>query len=322
MGSTRPLRLLAAGGTIAMRGEHAVPALDAAALIDAVPGLDRYAPIAAESVRQLPGPHMGLEDAFAVARAAAAAAAGGEGVVVTHGTDTLEETAFLTDILYDGDAPIVFTGAIRPASATGADGPANLLDAAALAASPAADGLGVLVVFAGEIHAARFARKIESTSPRAFGSPGAGAVGRVDEGHVQIDSRPTRPATIPAQRLDGRVPIATCALGEGPETVRALAAGADGLVVVMFGAGHVQPDVLVALEEAAASIPVVATVRPERGRVLRATYGFPGSERDVRAGPLIVAGALSAPAARMKLLACLGAGYDADAVRAAFAEDD
>jgi L-asparaginase len=322
MASTRPLRLLAAGGTIAMRGEHAVPALDAAALVDAVPGLDDFAPIEAESVRQLPGPHMSQDDALAVARAAVDAADRGEGVVVTHGTDTLEETAFLCDLLYGGEAPIVFTGAIRPASASGADGPANLLDAAAIAASPQAAGLGVLVAFAGEIHAARFARKVESTSPRAFGSPGAGPVGRVDEGRVQIDARPTRPATIPATKLDGRVPIATSALGDGPETVRALADGADGLVVVLFGAGHVREDVLAALDETTARIPVVATVRPERGRMLRATYGFPGSERDVRASGMVVAGALSAPAARIKLLACLGAGYDADQIRAAFAEDD
>ncbi|MCW3065692.1 MAG: asparaginase [Solirubrobacterales bacterium] len=306
-----------------MRGEHAVPALDAAALLEAVPGLERFGPISAESIRHLPGPHMGQADALAVARAAAAAAHAGEGVIVTHGTDTLEETAFLCDLLYAGEHPIVFTGAIRPASATSADGPANLLDAGALAASAEAAGLGVLVAFAGEIHAARFARKVASTSPCAFGSPNAGPLGRVDEGHVRIDTRPPRRPAIAPDRLDARVPIATCALGDGAETVDALAAsGADGLVAVLFGAGHVHPEVLPALERAAATMPVVATVRPERGRVLRATYGFVGSERDVRAGSMIVAGALSPAAARIKLLACLGAGYGGDEIRAAFAEDD
>jgi L-asparaginase len=322
MNSTRDLRLLAAGGTIAMRGEHAVPALDAAALIEAVPGLAGFGDVRAQSVRQLPGPQMGLADAFAVARAAIEAADAGAGVIVTHGTDTLEETAYLTDVLYGGDAPIVFTGAMRPASALSADGPANILDAAALAASSEAAGLGVLVAFAGEIHAARHARKVSSTSVRAFGSPAAGPLGRVDEGVVRIDLRPPRVPAIPARRLDGRVPIATCALGDGPEPVRALAQHADGLVATVFGAGHTPPEVLAALDEVARRIPVVATVRPGHGRVLRETYGFPGSERDLRASRLIVAGSLSAPAARMKLLACLGAGYDPGAIRAAFAPDD
>src|SRR5437870_2904502 len=136
MNWTRSLRLLAAGGTIAMRGEHAVPALDAAALLAAVPGLGRFGDVQAESIRQLPGPRMGLADAFAVAQAAVRAADDGAGVIVTHGTDTLEETAYLTDVLYGGEAPIVFTGAMRPASAVSADGPGNILDAAALAACP------------------------------------------------------------------------------------------------------------------------------------------------------------------------------------------
>ena len=322
MGSTNRLLLLAAGGTIAMHGEHAVPALDAAALIEAVPGLERFGEVQADSVRQLPGPQVGLADALAVALAAAQAAGDGAGVIVTHGTDTLEETAYLTDLIYAGEAPIVFTGAMRPASALSADGPANIFDAAALAASEEARGLGVLVAFAGEIHAARHARKVSSTSVRAFGSPAAGPLGRVDEGVVRIDLRPRRVPAIPARRLDGRVPIATCAMGDGPEPVRALSREADGLVATLFGAGHTPPEVLAALEEVSQRIPVVAVVRPEQGRVLRETYGFAGSERDLRASRLIVAGALSPAAARIKLLACLGAAYADPAIRTAFAPDD
>jgi L-asparaginase len=307
-----------------MAGERAVPALDAHALLDAVPQLAAVEDLRAESVLSVPGAHMGLDDALAVARAAAAAAHEGAGVVVTHGTDTLEETAFLTDVLYDGDAPIVFTGAIRSASSPGADGPANLLDAVAVAGSAAATGLGVLVVFAGEVHAARYAEKVDSTAPRAFGSPAAGPLGHVAEGDLMLHARVDRRPAVAPQRLNFRVPIVPTMLGDDGAMLRAaLDGGADGIVLVTLGAGHVGPGVLAVLRDAAAAVPVVVTARPPRGAVVRSTYGFEGAEDDVRSAGTVPAGLLTPQAARMKLLACLGAGIgDAVALRAAFSADD
>jgi L-asparaginase len=241
--------------------------------------------------------------------------------VVTHGTDTLEETAYLTDLLYGGDAPIVFTGAMRPASAPGADGPANLADA--VAAARVADGLGVLVCFAGELHAARDVRKADSTSVAAFRSPRLGPLGFVREGRVTVERRIERVPPLDPRHLDAAVHIVPAALGaDGTLIDAAVEAGADGVVAVVLGAGHTPPPFLVAMRRAAARVPVVVTVRPERGSILRATYAFEGAERDLRGGSLICAAALSPAAARMKLMACLGAGYARAAIAQSFVPDD
>ncbi|HET8980865.1 MAG TPA: asparaginase [Solirubrobacteraceae bacterium] len=318
----RPVRLLAAGGTISMQGERAVPALDAAALVQAVPDLARFPQLSAENVLGLPGPQVSLSQALELARRAADAAAAGAGVVITTGTDTMEELAVLCALQHAGEAPIVLTGANRTASAPGADGPANLLDAITVAAAPAAEGLGAVVVFGGEIHAATSVRKVDSTGPAAFGSPVAGPVGRVFEGRVWLHARPLRPTAITTTALEHRVPILVAALGEDGALMRSAARAADGLVVVAFGAGHVTPGMLHALRDAAQRIPVVLTCRPERGSMLHATYGFEGSERDLRATEAICAPFLSPVAARVVLLCCLGAGRDREATAAAFAPWD
>ena len=151
--NARPVRVIGAGGTIAMRGDRAAPALEAGALIDAVPELGALDGLDVLGVRNLPGAALGLDGALAVARAARDAAREGRGAVVTSGTDTIEELATLADLVHDAEAPVVVTGAIRPASAVGADGPANLRDAVAVAGSSAAAGLGAVVVFGGQIHA-------------------------------------------------------------------------------------------------------------------------------------------------------------------------
>ena len=301
--------VLAAGGTIAMSsdpGSGATPSIDAASL---TAGLG----VEARQIKLVPGVHLGLDDALDIAREAVAEAASGRGVVVTSGTDTLEELAVLTDVLHGGDAPIVFTGAIRPASAAGADGPANLADAVAVAG--AAPG-GTYVVFGGEIHAAREARKVDSTSPRAFGSPRTGPLGYAAEGRVSIATTPVRPARVLAPAgLDFRVPIVPTWLGDEGALVRAAAADADAVVLVALGAGHVPPAVLDVVSNL--TVPVAVAVRPERGAMLHETYGFRGAESDLRAAGVIPAATASPQAVRMRLLAALGAKLAGADLRAA-----
>jgi L-asparaginase len=313
----RPVTVLSAGGTIAMAGARARPALAVEDLVAAIPALAGVAGLRTRSVVELPGAHMSTADALAVARAALEETAAGRGVVVTHGTDTLEETAMLCDVLHGGDAPIVLTGAIRPSSATGADGPANLLDAVAAAGASETAGLGALVCFAGELHGARAVRKVSSTSPAAFGSPISGPIGNVAEGRVRVLLRPPRFAPLPLpEALDGYVPIVPTYLGDDGAGLRgAVRDGARAIVFVALGAGHVAPAVLHALRDAAAAVPVAIALRPERGLLLRETYGFEGAEGDVRESGAIGAGALSPQAARIVLLAGVCAGADRDALR-------
>ena len=324
--AVREVTVLAAGGTIAMTqgdGGGVVPRLDADALVRAVPALGAVPGLRMRTINTRPSVQLSAADALDIARAAAAEADGGRGVVVTHGTDTLEEVALLCDLLYGGEAPIVFTGAMRHASALGADGPANLFDAVVVGGAEGAEGLGVLVVFAGAVHAARAVRKADSTAPAAFDSPRLGPIGRVQEGRAWMARRLERFPPVPVASLDATVHIVPAALGaDGSLVDAALEAGADGLVGVVLGAGHTPPPFLAALKRAVASVPVVVTVRPERGSILHGTYAFEGAERDLRSGPLICAAALSPAAARIKLMACIGAGYARGAVAGAFGPDD
>jgi L-asparaginase len=320
----RRVLVIAAGGTISMRGEAgAVPELDAAELVADVPGLDEFAGLEARTFLNKPSAHLTLDDQLQICRLARDAARDGTGVVVTHGTDSLEETAVLCDILHDADAPIVFTGAIRPASTPGADGPANLLDAVSVAASAEASGMGVLVCFGGEIHHARGVRKTDTVSLVAFSSPQTGPLGRVTEGHPIIWSRlPRNPPLDPPELNRSVLVVPTVAGDDGTLAKAALATNPDGLVIGTLGAGHLAPAVLELWAEAAERMPVVACCRPERGVILSATYAYRGSEQDLRDTAIIPAGFLSPQAARMKLIACVAAGLPIDEIRSAFRQDD
>jgi L-asparaginase len=318
----RPVRLLAAGGTIAMGGAQAVPALDAAGLLKAVPLLEAVPALEGETVLGVPSAHLTLSQALDLCTRAVAAAVGGEGVVISTGTDTLEEVAVLSALMSGAEAPIVVTGANRPATGPGADGPANLIDAIVVAGSDHAGGLGAVVVFGGEVHDAMTVRKLDSTGPAAFGSPLSGPLGRVVERRLWVHARPSRPEPIEVAALEHRVEIISPGLGDDGALLRHAASEADGVVLVAFGAGHLSPVLLSELGGAAARVPVVLTCRPERSSMLVSTYGFVGAEGDLRSSGALCAPFLSAPAARIALLCCLGAELDRERTAAFLAPWD
>ena len=303
-----------------MTGARAVPALDAAGLIESIPALAEVPRLSAETLLRLPGSQISLPEALELARRVVSIAADGSGVVLTTGTDTLEELAVLCALLYEGEAPIVLTGANRPSSSAGADGPANLLDAVALAGSPRAHGLGVCVCFGGELHAAMTVRKVDSTGPAAFGSPGAGPFGRVVEGRVWLHSRPLSPPTVAPRDLSHRVEIVEASIGADGTLLAHAGHESDGVVLVALGAGHLPPAMLDALESL--DVPVLVTTRVDRSSMLFDTYGFRGAEADVREAGAIRVPFLSPAAARMSLLCCLGAGLDRAGIASALSGYD
>jgi L-asparaginase len=314
------------GGTIAMtqaRGGGVSPALPAPELLAAVPGLsDTGAGIRAVDFRQKPGASLSFQDLFELVTAINDALAGGStGVVVTQGTDTIEEVAYALDLLLSTDAPVVVTGAMRNPTMAGADGPANILAAVRVAVSRDARGLGCLVAMNDQIHAARWVRKTHTGSTAAFTSPGHGPLGEVVEGHVRIPVgiRHRSPVLHPDPAKEVRVGVATIALGDDGRLAETIGAQVDGLVVAAFGVGHVPAGMVPALARLAERIPVVLSSRIGAGPVHDGTYGFPGSERDLLARGLISAGYLDPLKARILLHLLVASGADPARIRDTFA---
>ena len=217
-----------------------------------------------------PSAHLTLDDQLEICRQARDAARRGTGVVVTHGTDSLEETAMLCDILHDAEAPIVFTGAIRPASAPGADGPANLRRRGERGRKRGGRRDGRARVLRRR-DPPRALRAQDRHASRSWPSPRRrpGSLGRVTEGHPIIWSRMPRNPPLDPPNLDKSVLIVPTASGDDGTLARAaLATDPDGVVIGTLGAGHLSPPVLDLWAQAAETIPVVAYCRPERGVIL------------------------------------------------------
>jgi L-asparaginase len=233
---------------------------------------------------------------------------------VTHGTDTMEETVYLIDrLLPDQAPPVVLTGAQRAADEADRDGPRNLRDAIRVAASAAASGRGAMIVFGGEIHAAREVRKVHTTAVRAFGSPGHGPIGHVDGERVSFSRRPERRPPVPVPEELAPVDLIRLHAGSDARFLRAaVGSGAHAIVLEGTGRGNANEQVVEGVREAvAAGVPVVVCSRCIEGRV-EPVYGR-GGGRDLADAGATFAGDLAGPKARVLLQL---AGGDAAAVAA------
>ena len=319
------LMILPLGGTISMvesaEEKGAKPKLAGADLLRAsAPSDDVDFEVASRP--PIASANLTLADLVGIARELERALAdGADGIVITLGTDTLEEVAFALDLLVGSDRPIVLTGAMRFANQPGSEGPANLKAAIAVAADPEAAARGVLVVMNDEIHAARFVAKANTISTAAFSSAPFGPLGIVREGRPFWAFRPNARLTSwkPEPRTP-QVPVVTPGFGdEGHYLETLIADPPDGVVVAALGAGHVPARLADPLARLAKLRPVILASRIAAGPTLAHTYGYPGAEMDLLAKGLISSGPLSATKSKVALQILLAASRSNEQIEAAFA---
>ena len=278
--------VLATGGTIAgaqaSQKEYGYKsgAFDINQLIDAVPTMRELANLTGEQVANVGSQDMSDSIWLQLAKRTNEVLRNKDvaGVVITHGTDTMEETAYFLDLVVKSDKPVVLVGSMRPATAVGADGPANLYNAVAVAADPKARGRGVLVVVNDEIHAARNVEKLNTTNVQTFASPERGPQGLVNTGKIawfeKMDKKHTTESEFAVDNLKAlpRVDIIYAHANMSPDLIEAAVdSGAKGLVIAGVGDGNMTKEAAAALEKEVKEngVVVVRSTRLATGVVLR-----------------------------------------------------
>ena len=305
--------VLTTGGTISTRdvdGSGARPVLRGQDLLQQIPDLGAVAEVEVAELAFVPGAFMTLATMRQMSERARQILSQAQvaGLVVTHGTDTLEESAYLLYLTVDTDKPVVFTGAMRNSSQIGFDGYRNLYDAIRVAASESARGLGTLVVLNEEIHSARWVTKTNGQKEDTYESPATGPVGVVYGDGPHVFTRPLPHPVLPP-RLEPRVDLIRLCVDGDDKFIRCAAeAGARGLVLEVFGGGRINPPLLPALDRAlAGGMMIVATTRCITGNMWD-MYGYEGAFRDLQRRGVIFAHDLPGHKARLKLMLALGNG--------------
>ncbi len=306
------LVLFATGGTISMRQDlamgGAVPQLSGEEIVAAVPGWDQHARLEVREFGRFPGPHMTLKHMWELRAAILTAIEeGAEGIVITHGTDTIEETAYLLDRSLPSEIPVAVTGAMRNSSELSWDGPANLMAAIKVCASPAARGRGTMVVMDERIVQGAEVVKTHTEEFGTFQSPNWGPLGIVDKGSVLFYRESRRKPGLSPDNPGMPVDLIKIVAGADSRLVEAsLDSGALGVVLEALGRGNVPPAVVPGIRRwADDGKPVVVTSRSLRGRVLD-TYAYPGGGHELREMGVVFADHLTGQQARIELMLSLG----------------
>lgn len=316
------------GGTISMKVDPkikaAVPSLTGEEIMHMVTGIEKHADVISYNFSSFPSPHMTLEKMMEL-RSFTMNIINEEkpqGIVITHGTDTLEETAFLFDLTIDTEIPIVFTGAMRSGSELGYDGPSNLAQSIVTATSEKSRKRGVLICLNGELNAAQEVTKTNSLSLNAFRTPSFGPLGIVDNNRVIYYRSNDVRQVHDIEKLNTQVDLLKTVAGMDSSMLRFLVdKGAKGIVIEAFGRGNVPPLMVEGIRYALSKkVHVVIVSRCYEGRVY-GSYGYEGGGKHLRNMGVIFGDSLPGQKARIKLMVALSIYENPDDVREWFEKD-
>lgn len=306
----KKILVLNTGGTIAMSvdASDGVKPLDDQAVNKILPFLERYADVTMKNVLNLPSPHITpaimnqlrqhIEEELSLASY--------DGVVITHGTDTLEETAYFLDLTLSLSVPIVVTGAMRSSNELGADGPVNLISSVRTAADPDSRNKGVLVVFNDEIHAACHVTKTHTSNVATFQSPQYGPIGTIAKKNVQYHHAPLDREHYAISHANANVPLIKAVAGMDPAWLQfLLEQPIDGLVIEAFGLGNLPPAIIPTLTQLLdKGIPIVLVSRCYNGQV-QDVYDYEGGGHQLKKMGIVFSNGLNGQKARLKLIVTL-----------------
>ncbi|WP_302654078.1 asparaginase [uncultured Clostridium sp.] len=313
------------GGTISMKIDEkikaAVPSLSADEIMSMIPGVEDYAEIEAYTFSSMPSPHMTLETMLKLSKFTTELVERDEidGVVITHGTDTLEETAYLLDLTVKTKKPVVVTGAMRSGSELGYDGPFNLATSICTAISDEAVGRGVLVCFNGELNSASEVTKANSMALNAFRTPNFGPIGIVDNDNVIFYRDANHLEKYDVSKIEKQVALIKCVVDMDSSYIDYLIEkGYGGIVIEALGRGNVPPKMVEGIKKAIElEIPVVVVSRCFEGRVFE-SYGYEGGGKQLKNLGVIFGDTLPGQKARIKLILAINSGMNINEVAKVF----
>lgn len=317
------------GGTISMtidpRIGAAIPTLSGEQIMSMVTNIDKLADIKVVNFSEIPGPHVTPEILMRLKTQIEELLADESitGVVVTHGTDSLEETAYFLDLAIENEKPVIVVGAMRSSSELGYDGPSNLAAAVCTAVSEKARDKGVLIVLNNEVNTAFETTKTNTLSLGTFKSLTYGPLGVIDNDKLIIHRNITPRQHIKTSSIEPNVDLIKCVLGMDSKLLKfCVDSGSKGIVIEAMGRGNIPPKMVEGVQYAIdRNIPVVIVSRCPAGRVLD-TYGYEGAGYALRKMGCIFGGELNGQKARMKLMLALGLTSDVDEIRSIFEKDE
>lgn len=313
------------GGTISMKTDPrihaAIPALSSEEIMAMVTNIEKFADIEIINFANVPSPHITPEMMMDLSNIVNETANRHDitGVIVTHGTDTLEETAYLLDLTVKSSKPIIVVGAMRNSSELGYDGSSNLSAAICTAISKNAKNKGVLVVMNNEVNAASEVTKTNTLSLDTFKSPEFGPLGIVDNDEVIFYRDIVSKQHIDTQKIENKVALIKCAPGMESDIINFyIDNGYRGIVIEALGRGNIPPKMIEGIKISLnKDIPVVMVSRCPTGRVLD-TYGYEGGGKHLRELGVIFGRNLPGQKARIKLMLILSLTNDMDVIKDLF----